>query len=238
MSPPARPRAGTPPARPRRARRAASAAAPPGRRSAARPATRSAGTAGRARRAHARPAGRGGAGRGGPPPPRGVGEAQGEAGTGLVRRPDGEVGAGEQLVHAEVLDERDDADTGGQLDDPDGRDHGLLHHRQAARREPVDVGVAALGEDGEGTAPHPGDHVLAPDGVLSRRPISATTAETTSRPAFSRAAPRPSSSTISSVAPPAASARVCRTVARKPARLGRPVIGSVYATLCNACSRA
>ena len=75
----------------------------------------------------------------------------------------------------------------------------LLHDGQAARGQPVGVGIRALGEHGEGPAAMRATTSSPRTVARRRRPISATTAETISRPAFSRAAAWPSSSMTSRV---------------------------------------
>ena len=102
-------------------------------------------------------------------------------------RPDRQVGAGEQRVDVDAGLDGDQPDPRGQLDEAAGREDRLLHDRQAPGGQPVGIGIAAGGEDGERTAAHPRDAVLTAHGGTQARPISAMAVETISRPAFSRA---------------------------------------------------
>ena len=98
--------------------------------------------------------------------------------------------------------------------------------RQRAASRSASASVA-LGEHGEGPAAHAGDDVLTAHGG-AQPAADLGHGRTVSRPAFSRAVARPSSSIISSVVGvSAAPATDRRRVCSKPARLGSPVIGSV-----------
>ena len=95
----------------------------------------------------------------------------------------------------------DQADAGGQLDQPAAVTNDCSTTDRQRGGQPVGVGVVAAGQDGEGAAAHAGDDVLAAHGgTQPAADLGDDACVTTSRPACSRAAARPSSSIMSRVA--------------------------------------